>query len=80
MADEIKIETGIPIPKQKGTSKYPFQSMKIGDSFFVPNIHVSALSGSMINARNSMNAPKAKWITRTVTENGVKGVRVWRIA
>lgn len=76
---EIKIDTDIPVPTG-GTCKYPLRAMKIGDSFFAPGRASQSITGSFAHARQRMNAPTAKWTTRTITENGVKGVRVWRIA
>lgn len=70
----VKIDKGVPVPAPYN-AKYPWKSLKINDSFFIPqaqrtqsNLHAAALQS------------KIKVKTRTVTENGVKGVRVWRIA
>jgi len=44
MAIRYKVEKKIPVPeyKARSTSKYPFASMEVGDSFFVPAIDVAS--------------------------------------
>ncbi len=80
-----EIEKGVPLPEGAGKErqKYPFGEMRPGDSFFVPG-------GATVNAHGNKSAYSAasnygrahgwKFSARTVTENGVKGVRIWRIA
>ena len=71
----IKIDKNVPTPNlaRDPNTKYPFREMDVGDSFF---------AGDRTTAQMSVNTqhyrPK-KFTCRTVTENGVKGVRVWRI-
>lgn len=78
-----KIEKNKPIPKvgpvNKGKSKYPFGSMKVGDSFILDehyeiavnkSIHKRALVWSRINTGG-------KW-KFTCRRDGNK-LRVWRI-
>lgn len=66
------VEKGIPVPPDpRGrTSVYPWQSMEVGDSFFKPDTKV------IIPPKH----PTRKWTQRTVEENGVRGIRIWRIA
>ncbi len=66
-----------PIPKRKGggnTSKYPFREMAVGDSFFAPHCPTSKLI-----AAACYYGPK-RFSARTVTERGIPGARIWRIA
>lgn len=73
----IKIEKGLPVPtKRSGPTKYPFADMTTGDSFFVAGANSSALWGSIWSYKNRHGG---NFTARTVTENGVKGVRVWRV-
>ena len=85
------IEANIPVPARiigARSSKYPFESMQIGDSFFIPvnpenpkdNINRTARrAASAVNmARKAL--PNIKLVTRRGTANGVEGYRVWRIA
>ena len=70
----LAIDDNIPIP-EKRTHKYPFGNMKVGQSFFAPNIGRDYPLSSLGNKRFH---PK-KFRQSTVTENGVTGLRVWRI-
>jgi hypothetical protein len=73
------VEAAVPIPPPKsGSTKYPFPIMQVGDSFFVPNVRRENFCSCIANAR--FKNPGTNFTTRRVTENGVKGVRVWRIA
>ena len=50
-------------------------------SAFFPNMHIKGLSANIGSVRKRYPAfATAKFTSRTVTENGVKGVRIWRIA
>ncbi|MBW2569705.1 MAG: hypothetical protein JRE47_10145 [Deltaproteobacteria bacterium] len=70
---EIKKKTSII--KQKNT-KYPFNKMDIGDSFFVP---IDSIGRSNItNAASYYNAQKNRGRYQTRAVYG--GVRCWRIA
>ena len=74
---EFKIEKGIPISSAGGhrAKKYPFLEMTVGDSVFI-HAKITDLSGSVWWAQHKLGG---KFSKRSVTENGVKGVRVWRI-
>ena len=63
---EFEIEKGIPLTKPR--SRYPFREMEVGDSVFIPGVNVVNFS-----------VPPRQFAKRTRVENGVKGVRVWRI-
>ena len=83
---EFAISSDIPLPSiQRGggvrESKYPFSKLEIGQSFFVkstPKAFASTISGQ--NRKFAKSTPKRKFTLRAVTENGVNGVRVWRMA
>ena len=66
----IKIDKNVPMPS---AGKYPFGDMDVGDSFFVAGKTAAQMGGTM-----HFRKPK-KFTTRTVTENGVKGIRIWRV-
>lgn len=88
----IEIDSGIPIPdKRVGgdggrlRSRYPFHAMGVGDSFFLapdPEETWERFRGRVAAAL--MRAKEAGCIgagtTRTLTQGGVKGLRVWRTA
>ena len=70
--EEIEITKGVPTP-HRGRSKYPFRGMELGDSFFAPGATVIGLHGCARRHR------PMRFTCRSVVENGVAGVRVWRI-
>lgn len=79
--ETVKLDSNIALPdmRRAGRSIYPFAEMKVGQSFFVGE--------SQRNPKSVMTAASAiqkkiesKFVTRTVTENGKAGVRVWRTA
>lgn len=70
---DFKIEKNIPLAKKGGAARaYPLDQMEVGDSFFVPG-------GKSGNVTPSAHYRGIKIKTRTVTESGVKGLRVWRV-
>lgn len=69
----FKIDKGVPVPRKETT--YPFPRMEVGDSFFIPGGTNASRSGVYNCAKNL--GMKAK--LRQTTEDGVDGVRVWRI-
>ncbi len=75
MADEFEIESDIPLPPTLAgrPAKYPWDKMKLGDSFFSPNRNVSTCV-SHTNKKSGM-----KFTVRKSTKGGVEGWRVWRI-
>ena len=70
----IKIDKGVPMPSRR--NKYPWDKLhEHGDSFFIPGkITVELGHIAKVARRRGFEV-----IARTVTENGVQGVRVWRI-
>ncbi len=71
----FKIDKGIELPPERVKNSYPWKELSIGDSFFVPNMRSGARQGlQSISARHGIRIA-----VRSVVENGVKGVRVWRI-
>lgn len=81
MTSEIKIDKGVPVPSRGGgrRPKYPWARMEVGDSIFEPGVCQNTIAGIARGWRNR-NAPDQMHRTKIVTENGVRGVRVWRIA
>ena len=76
MTSSFKVEDGVPIAKVKQPgrpSKYPFDTMEIGQSFFAPGLKPMTVGNA---ARHKK--PK-RFRCRAVVENGVKGTRCWRI-
>ena len=70
----IEIEDGVPMPKYPTKpNKYPFDGLKVGQSFFVPGlVTVTQLGGSRHHAARKF--PDRKFIARVMDG----GVRMWR--
>ena len=69
----VKIDKNVPAPPPSH-SKYPWDAMEVGDSFFT-----TAAQGGMSSLIARQGSKRGwKFTTRQVTENGVKGCRVWR--
>jgi hypothetical protein len=91
----VRVDNGIPLPavdafrQNRGeptpkSNRWPWGRMKRGDSFFAP--HYVQTATQRLNGEKIMNTssgkqviPGSHWATRVVTENGVRGVRVWRV-
>jgi hypothetical protein len=76
--NDIKIDSNVAIPAtRRGRTKYPFATMNVGDSFFSPE--ENARTAALQHARNA-NAKGScvKFVTRSVTESGETGYRIWR--
>lgn len=80
------LDDNIPIPphkNNKGQSIYPFATMKLNQSFFLPN-NPKFKRAALPTVSSAVNHfckthPSHQFTCRTVTENGVKGARCWRI-
>ena len=72
-APVIAITKGLPTPRGR-RAKYPFRDMEIGDSFFAPGSSVIGIHGCARRHR------PMRFTCRSVVEEGVPGIRVWRIA
>ena len=75
----IAVDKNVPIPpRERGweggqAPKYPWATMEIGDSFYVPGATQKNMSGPIFHA---MQRTGRKFISRKEGD----GVRVWRIA
>ena len=87
----VEIEQEIPIPGRRGgvsgfgrPARWPWRQMKTGDSFFAAG-YVQNMSQRTSEERTlgvgpgKKIIPGSEWTTRLVTENGQRGVRVWRV-
>jgi hypothetical protein len=75
----IPVDNGVPLPPAlpgRGESQYPWADLEVGDSFFAVGKTVYQLSASLGRQRQIRGHT---YTSRTVVENGKKGVRVWRI-
>jgi hypothetical protein len=70
----MKIEKGIPIPP-KGSQRYPFTEMGVGDSVFIAD----KTSGTIHPMLSHLRRKGKLFSARHWEEDGVFGVRVWRV-
>ena len=71
---KYKIEKNVPIATRvTGCNKFPFNDMKVDDSFFVKNKSEAKSAKSYVYNYGAKN--KKKFTIRTVDG----GVRIWRI-
>lgn len=71
----VKIDKNVPAPPRiNAHSKYPWAAMEVGDSFF------TTASQSGMSSLIAQQGSKRGWkfTMRGLTENGIKGYRVWR--
>ena len=74
----MNFDKGIPLPPKKtarAIDRHGLALMEVGDSFFV-NAAQTTISGVATHWGYKLGR---KYATRKVTENGVHGVRVWRV-
>lgn len=76
---QFKIDSNLPIPTRCGRGRrllYPFDQLKNGQSFFVPNAKRSMAACAYLYGKRH----KRTFVTSRVTEDGVQGLRIWRKA
>lgn len=76
-AQDIKIDKGIPCPPrgQHKASKYPWEDMKVGDSFLFPK-HLGRQACYQSGAYHNNKAGVKKFVIRRTPE----GYRCWRLS
>ena len=74
--EEITIDKGVSLPRGGRKNKYPLRTMEVDDSFFVVGKSPGSMGSCITYARLSTGFA---YKCRNVTENGVNGVRVWRV-
>ena len=74
----MKIDKGVPLPpSNRGRSKSsPWRTFDVGDSTFIVGKRPNTIGGLFTKVQKELDW---KFTLRTVTEDGVRGVRVWRI-
>lgn len=76
----FEIRKGVDLPAPPTSlnpypSKYPLNTMDVGDMFFIPGAKMRSIS-SLISARGKRLGKH--FCCRTLVEDGVLGVGVWR--
>lgn len=69
-----EIDRKMPLPALR--SRYPFDEIKVGESFFAPKLKRSSVWSYLSGMQRKTNK---RFACRTLTEDGVEGVRVWRL-
>ena len=81
----ITVQNDIPIPDEDEThslTKYPWHKMEVGCSFFsVPreNEDQRACRIRLVSVTYNRRKFGHKYRLKAITENGIDGVRMWRI-
>ena len=77
----MKIDKHVPVPPGATKRKYPFGDMAPGDSVFFPGENrADKHHPAYMSARNYVRRNGWQITVRSVIENGVKGIRIWRVA
>lgn len=79
--EAYRIESGIPIARKRmEIVRFPFDKMKVGDSFLVPTKDQDPIKAGMsiYTAVKSFNAHNGK-AYKVATRKTETGLRVWRI-
>ena len=77
MYDKTK---NVPVPKREGTFISLVRSLEIDESFCIPVARRKTLSYSLWMHKKDPKYAERRFITRTLTEEGQRVVRCWRIA
>lgn len=83
---EIKIDRDVPLPSRVWSggppTKWPWKSMEPGDSFFAAGYTTKSKTSARVfsSSHGRKMVPGSNWCIRHCVENGISGVRVWRIA
>jgi hypothetical protein len=72
-------EFNVPVPERKkgvvGSDKHGVVNFPIGGSIFFQNIKANKIYSCVVQKN-----PGGKFTSRNVTEDGIKGVRIWRLS
>jgi hypothetical protein len=71
---EIKVERNVPMPIKRGYGKWPFATMKVGDSFAFAGDKLNQVHQAASQYRRRANP---SW--RFTVRKQVDGYRIWRI-
>lgn len=71
---QFDVDSRIPIPSRYSRAQYPWDSMRVGDSFFVPGEKRESMA-----VRSAARYRAAKTGERYTVRKKDNGVRVWRV-
>lgn len=73
----LKIDDNVPIPTLKNRNRYPFALLEVGQSFFMTGVTTSQMCNCF---GYHTKRTGRRFSARATVENGVAGVRVWRVS
>ena len=86
--EDWKIDKDIPVPvgsdRRSGEQKYPLNALEIGNSFFIPlekGDDLKRMANRLSQARQTYQKRHegVRFTQRMWEEDGVIGVRIWRV-
>jgi hypothetical protein len=69
----MTFDTHLPAPPPK---RHRWVGMEVGESLFIPGLRITSVQSSLAYAKWKLGFG---FTSRTVVEDGVGGVRVWRV-
>lgn len=73
----MKFEKGVPMPSVGIKHRWDdVKRMEVGDSFFIADTTTTRMGSTLTNIKKKTGF---RFAARTVAEDGVAGVRVWRV-
>ena len=69
------VESGVPVPKSGIVIDVDWSTVTVGASLFFPGAAYSDVAKYINAAKHLLNM---EFTTRTVTEDGITGIRIWR--
>jgi len=69
------VSRNIPIPSNRNS--YPFTTMQVGESVFIPYPHAAS---ARCSAMNIAKRYCLKFTSQQRCERGQQGIRIWRVA
>lgn len=69
-----KVPSPPPIPSER--TRYPFEDLKVGQSFFDSETTPGAIMVAIVRYQRKLNR---KFTARVDVYNGIPGIRVWRL-
>jgi hypothetical protein len=80
-----QIDDSIPIPQMRHEgSAFPLLELSVGESFFVPGgediVRTRATLTASIANHYRRKKSQRRFTVQTLTENGVRGMRVWCVS
>jgi hypothetical protein len=72
------VDSNITLPNHKSPFKkrYPISQLQVGESLFVADVKINNIYNTVKYWADKLGA---KFTVRTLEEDGIRGVRVWRM-